>query len=102
VRVRRQAEELHIEVEDRGIGIAAAELERIFERFYRSPRTGPVKGVGLGLSICKRFVEAHGGSIAVASLEHHGTTVTCVLPLDSGDHSAEVQDDRVRTASSRR
>lgn len=102
VRVLRQAEELHIEVEDRGIGIAAAELEQIFERFYRSPHTGPVKGVGLGLSICKRFVEAHGGSIAAASVEHQGTILTCVLPLDIGEGSAEVEDERARTASSRR
>jgi two-component system, OmpR family, sensor histidine kinase KdpD len=102
VRAGQSGEHLRIEVEDRGIGIAAAELEQIFERFYRSPHTGPVKGVGLGLSICKRFVEAHGGSIAAASVEHSGTVLTCLLPLESAGHAMEVEHERARTASSRR
>jgi two-component system sensor histidine kinase KdpD len=101
VRAQRAGEQLRIDVEDRGIGIAAAELERIFERFYRSPHTGPVKGVGLGLSICKRFVEVHGGAIMAASVEHSGTTVTCLLPLE-GAEQMEVGDGRARAASSHR
>src|SRR5262249_395354 len=102
VRAGRAGDYLRIEVEDRGIGIAAGELERIFERFYRSPHTGPVKGVGLGLSICKRFVEAHSGSIAAASVEHSGTVVTCLLPLHAAGHAREVGDERTRTTSSHR
>ena len=82
VRARRAGEHLEIQVEDRGIGIAAAELERIFERFYRSPQAGLVKGVGLGLSICKRFVEAHGGSIQVESQPGRGATFVVELPVE--------------------
>jgi two-component system sensor histidine kinase KdpD len=101
VHARRDGEHLRIEVEDRGIGVAAAELERIFERFYRSPHTGPVKGVGLGLSICKRFVEAHGGAIEASSVEHSGTVIRCMLPLDGAGQITEVSDERARAASSR-
>ena len=102
VHAARVDDRLRIEVEDRGIGIAAGELERVFERFYRSPQAGPVKGVGLGLSICKRFVEVHGGSIAISSVEHSGTVVTCLLPLEGAGRPMEVEDERTRTASSRR
>ena len=101
VHARRDGEHLRLEVEDHGIGVAAAELERIFERFYRSPHTGPVKGVGLGLSICKRFVEAHGGAIEASSVEHSGTVIRCLLPLDATGQITEVADERARAASSR-
>ena len=70
-----------IEVSDEGIGISEKHLPRIFERFYRTEegRAIDVTGSGLGLSICKHIVEAHGHTIHVRSKEHVGTTVGFTL-----------------------
>lgn len=70
-----------IQVEDRGHGIAGDDMERIFEKYFRSARTDGVRGAGLGLHIVKRIVELHGGSIAVDSHHGSGTQVTMILPL---------------------
>ena len=70
-----------IEISDDGIGISEKHLSRIFERFYRTDegRALDVTGSGLGLSICKHIVEAHGQAIHVRSKEHVGTTVGFTL-----------------------
>lgn len=69
-------------VQDEGIGIPAADLPHIFERFHRGANAvGRILGIGLGLSGAKRIVEQHGGTIAVASREGSGTTVAVCLPL---------------------
>ena len=64
-------------VQDSGEGIQPADLEQIFDRFYKSSDSG---GMGLGLSIAKYLVEAHGGRIWVESEEGRGTKVTFTLP----------------------
>jgi two-component system sensor histidine kinase KdpD len=72
-----------ISIEDEGKGIPTAELARVFEKFHRMEELGDrSKGVGLGLSISKGFVEAMGGRIAAASPIHgdHGTRVLISLP----------------------
>jgi two-component system, OmpR family, sensor kinase len=75
-----------LEVRDTGIGIPAEDLPHVFDRFYRADpsRTrsfSPVGGSGLGLSIAKELIEAHGGTIAISSLVDKGTTVTVRLPV---------------------
>jgi signal transduction histidine kinase len=72
-----------LEVSDTGIGIPAAEQERMFERFFRSSRSEAhaITGTGLGLVICKAIAEAHGGSISFTSTEGVGTTFRVELPL---------------------
>lgn len=68
-------------VRDQGIGVALEDQERIFERFERSESAQHFKGLGLGLWITKRIVEAHGGSIRVESQPGKGSTFTVELPL---------------------
>jgi PAS domain S-box-containing protein len=71
-----------IVVADTGIGIAGRDQAELFERFFRTPsaRELAVAGVGLGLSIAKAIVEAHGGTIAFHSEEGQGTTFVVDLP----------------------
>jgi signal transduction histidine kinase len=75
-----------VQVADHGIGIAPEDLPNIFEPFYRADRSRSrhTGGYGLGLSLCKAVIEAHGGSIRVESQLHSGTTVTITLPLSGG------------------
>ncbi len=69
-----------IRVRDNGPGIPAEELPHVFDRFHKG-RTS--RGSGLGLSIARKLVQAHGGSIHVDSTASEGTTVTVSLPLES-------------------
>ena len=64
VRMRRRGRRVEVRVRDYGIGLDAKEVEEIFTPFYRSPRArSQAKGIGLGLAVCKRVIEAQGGSI---------------------------------------
>jgi signal transduction histidine kinase len=72
-----------IVVTDTGSGIGPEHLPRIWDRLYRADGTGNERGLGLGLSLVKAVVEAHGGRAEVASTVGNGTTITIVLPLCS-------------------
>ena len=74
--------ELMVAVHDRGLGLTAEQAERVFERFYRAgdPVGGSPRGVGLGLFLCKRLVEAQGGRIWVESALGAGSTFEFTLP----------------------
>ncbi|MCL4374862.1 HAMP domain-containing histidine kinase [Patescibacteria group bacterium] len=73
-----------ISVKDQGIGIAAADLPHIFERFYRADKSrSKVDGYGLGLAIAKKIVQAHLGSISVISQPKKGSAFTVELPVAS-------------------
>lgn len=69
------------QVTDRGIGIPVADIQRLFEPFYRGSNTDNLPGTGLGLSIVKTLVDLHGGHIAVESEVDVGATFTIMLPL---------------------
>lgn len=73
--------DLVVRVRDRGSGIPSASLPHIFTTFYRVREHGPVAGSGIGLSICKGLVEAHGGRIWAESRVGEGTTMSFTLPL---------------------
>lgn len=83
VKVFHDENNLFISVKDNGIGISEDETDRIFERFYRSgdELTRKIKGSGLGLSLVKELVEAHGGNISVMSEVDRGSMFTVRLPL---------------------
>ncbi len=69
-----------IEFRDTGIGIAAEDHERIFERFYRCDPSRTESGSGLGLSLARAVARAHGGDISVASTPGEGSTFSVILP----------------------
>ncbi|BAZ17856.1 histidine kinase [Calothrix sp. NIES-4071] len=83
LKLQCQQETVIFEVRDEGIGIAAADLERLFESFYRASNVGNIPGTGLGLAIVKQAVEQNGGVISVNSEVNVGTTFTVTLPLNT-------------------
>ncbi len=85
----RGGDEVRIAVADRGLGIAAADLPHIFEPFYRGAeaQSRQIRGNGLGLSIVKGIVDAHGGRVTVDSTPGNGSTFVIHLPAHRGEAS---------------
>ena len=83
--------QVYISLTDQGIGIPVQDLERIFERTYRSDNARHLHddGSGLGLSLAKSILNAHGGQISVNSHENSGSTFTINLPLISADEELD-------------
>ena len=83
VSIRRLGDRAVISVRDTGSGIPAADLDHIFDRFARADtgRSRQAGGFGLGLSIVKAIVDAHGGEVRVSSAVGAGTTFEILLPL---------------------
>jgi two-component system phosphate regulon sensor histidine kinase PhoR len=80
---------LRCEVADTGIGIAAADIPKLFQRFSQlESGVKQGKGAGLGLSISKALIEAHGGQIGVESALNRGSTFWFTLPLDAEPEDA--------------
>ncbi|NUU07513.1 ATP-binding protein [Leifsonia sp. C5G2] len=85
VALRADGETAVIAVSDTGIGIPAVELSRLSQRFFRASTAtrNAVPGVGLGLTITKAIVTAHGGRLDIASEEGVGTSISIVLPVET-------------------
>lgn len=82
IRLKDRPPNIVLQIADHGIGIPQDELPFIFEPFYRvdKSRTKDTGGYGLGLSLCKTIMEAHGGRIQIDSTPNVGTTVTLFFP----------------------
>ena len=75
----RQEGHVYLQVQDTGIGMAEADVEHMFERFYRADEARSFEGTGLGLSIAKWIVDKHGGHFEIVSREELGTRIRIVL-----------------------
>ncbi len=77
-----EKERYNVQVKDEGRGMTAEQVERVFDKFYRADASDTAKeGLGLGMSIAREIVEAHGGEIHVKSAPGCGTSITFTLPL---------------------
>jgi two-component system, OmpR family, sensor histidine kinase VicK len=73
---------LRLQIQDQGLGVPAAEQERLFEPFFRGSNTGTIGGTGLGLTLAKHAVDIHKGTITIDSQVGAGTTITVAIPLN--------------------
>jgi signal transduction histidine kinase len=73
-----------VEISDTGRGIPPGLLSKVWEPFYTTKPAG--QGTGLGLPICRRIIEAHGGTIDISSVPYQGTTIRIVLPTNNVKH----------------
>lgn len=89
VSARREGEEVVFSVSDSGRGIAPEVRSRVFDRFESHTLGSGHRGVGLGLSIVRSFVELHGGTVSLDSTPGRGTTVTCRFPRVPNRAAAE-------------
>jgi len=85
--LERAGDAARVRVADTGVGIDPAHLPKLFRRFSRADgaRSRETGGAGLGLAIVKSFIDAHGGTISVASTEPTGTEFTIVLPAATAE-----------------
>ncbi|HEX9861332.1 MAG TPA: HAMP domain-containing sensor histidine kinase, partial [Nitrospirota bacterium] len=71
-----------VEVSDTGIGIPEGDIDRVFDKYYRSKASSGRRGTGLGLAIVKAAVESHGGTVSVTSIHGEGSTFRVVIPMN--------------------
>jgi two-component system sensor histidine kinase CiaH len=82
ITARKTNKSVTLSITDQGVGIAKSDLPHIFQRFYRADKSrSQAEGYGLGLSIAKKIIEAHRGSISVRSQVGEGTTMNITLPV---------------------
>ena len=86
--MRREADQVVLQVADQGIGIPTEEIPHLFESFHRASNVGEIQGTGLGLAIVKNSVDLHGGSIHVASAAGQGTCFTVRLGHSAGTNGS--------------
>jgi len=83
VKVRKDAANIIIEIEDKGMGISSSEMDKIFDKFYqgKSATQQSIKGTGLGLTLVKHVMDAHEGKVLVKSKIGQGSTFSLVFPI---------------------
>ena len=87
----RRDNEIVYKVTDQGRGIPQETLDRVFDRFHSHTVGSRHRGVGLGLSIVRAFVELHGGEVHIQSAPGEGTTVTCAFPIARAVHGEVIE-----------
>ena len=88
ITAQREPDAAVVRVADTGVGIPAEELPRIWDRLYRGDKSRSTRGLGLGLSLVKAIVEAHGGQVSVESVPGSGSTFALRLPAEGRNLSA--------------
>jgi two-component system phosphate regulon sensor histidine kinase PhoR len=85
VGLRSDGRNVILEVEDEGIGIHTDEIEKVFEKFYQGKNalSQSASGTGLGLTLVKHIVEAHGGKVLVESRVGRGSKFSMIIPISS-------------------
>jgi two-component system, OmpR family, sensor kinase len=101
VRITSRAEgsSFVVAVEDHGIGIPAADVDRLFERYFRGSNVSGIVGTGVGLNLVKMVVDLHGGSVTVESREGRGSRFTVRLPLKPPPQAGQTPAAEERVAS---
>lgn len=85
ITARFSNEQLVISVDDHGPGLKAESFDRLFEKFYHADGGNASRGLGLGLSIARGFVEAHGGNLLAKNRQGGGATFSIILPVETRD-----------------
>lgn len=89
ITVKKTTKVVEVSIEDTGVGMSKEAISHIFERFYRQDKSRSVEGNGLGLSIVKRIIDLHQGTIDVESREDGGSKFTIKLPQERSFHLSE-------------
>lgn len=79
--IKQDKDTVTVSVKDKGLGISAAQLPYLFERFFRAEKTKNLEGLGLGLYLCQRIIHAHGGKVWAESEEGQGSVFYFSVPL---------------------
>ena len=80
--MKKEEGNIFINITDTGLGITRESIPKIFDKFYQGDRSHSTNGNGLGLTIVKKIIELHGGTIECDSIVSKGTKFTIILPIE--------------------
>lgn len=90
IEIKKNVMDIEVVISDTGIGMSKEAISHIFERFYRQDKSRKIEGNGLGLSIVKRIIDLHHGTIEVVSQEDAGSVFTVKLPIERSFHIGKI------------